>query len=193
MLPQGHQHKGEVNKGDLLLSNPFLNDPNFERTVILICENDESGHVGLVVNKPITDVVLGDIMQDLPERTNELFVGGPVDRNLLQFIHTNEQTLSHSLLIKNDLHWGGDFDELKSLIRIDLIDDAKIRFFLGYSGWAPEQLGNELEEDSWIVNQNFNLNKLLSIPPDNMWEEILRSMGEHYKMLSNFPLDPRLN
>ncbi len=65
-------------------------------------------------------------------------------------------------------------------------------FFLGYSGWGEGQLQNELENKSWIVGQATS-DEIFEIQPEVFWRSILRNMGGKYKVLSNYPIDPRLN
>ncbi|HEX9955639.1 MAG TPA: YqgE/AlgH family protein, partial [Fibrella sp.] len=69
---------------------------------------------------------------------------------------------------------------------------ADARFFIGYSGWESGQLTKELDEKTWIISQT-DADFLFSTPADNLWRDILKRMGGQYKVLSNYPVDPRLN
>lgn len=192
MIPEFSQHIESIEKGDLLISEPFLNDPNFERTVVLVCESNENGHVGLVLNKAMEEVTLEDVLEDAIDLRNNLYIGGPVEPSLLQFVHTVGPSLDNSVQISDVMYWGGDFEQAKLLLSVDNIKRGAIRFFLGYSGWGPDQLKKECDEDAWIVIKDYQ-NDLLKIDPKEMWREILKEKGDAYKMLSNFPIDPRLN
>jgi putative transcriptional regulator len=178
-----------VQKGTLLLSDPFLGDPNFERAVILICEHAADGTFGLVLNKEtefnLNDVV--DVVHDFP-----LFVGGPVDRNTLHFVYKDVLRVKNSVKIKDGLLWGGEFEELKSIISGISKEQNYIRFFVGYAGWALNQLDEEIAANSWITYSG-DIKNILSIEPANMWRTILKSMGGKHKEYANYPIDPRLN
>ena len=81
--------KIEPRRGDLLISEPFLADPNFARTVILLCEHNEEGSFGFVLNKP-AQVKLNELLEGVKNRRDSIYIGGPVQQNTLQFIHRND-------------------------------------------------------------------------------------------------------
>ncbi len=174
-----------------MISEPFLGDPNFERSVVIICQHDKEGTVGLVLNRlsamQLSDVVeVNETMFDAP-----LAVGGPMQPNTLHYIH-RLPNLPDSLPIAADLFWGGDFEELTSWLNQGLVKDDQIKFFVGYSGWSPGQLEEEIEKNVWFVNNNA-ANKLLTLNTDTLWRDILKEMGGKYKMYANYPADPSLN
>ncbi|MDW7691556.1 YqgE/AlgH family protein [Flammeovirgaceae bacterium SG7u.111] len=179
----------EVIKGDVLVAEPFLDDPNFARSVILICEHKEEGAFGLVINKPVSVDV-----EDVPDPLimgNDIFVGGPVEQNTLHVIHTFDM-LDGSTKLQEGVFWGGNYDELKLLHMNGEVSSKNCRLFVGYSGWGKNQLEEELNKNSWVIAK-IDLKKIFEIEPENLWQEVLRSMGSKYKMLSNYPIDPRLN
>ncbi len=180
----------EVRKGDLLLAEPFLADPNFARTVILVCEHeDDGGSFGLIVNKPTTITIEEATNQLVSD--NKIFIGGPVEQNTLHFIHKFEG-LSKAIPLKDGVYWGGDYSELLSLDLQGLSNPSNCRFFMGYSGWGKLQLKNEIEHNSWIV-AGWDLNSIFDTDPDAVWPKILQQMGGKYKMFSHYPEDPRTN
>ena len=182
----------EPKKGDLIISEPYLPDPNFERTVILICEHDENGSIGFVLNK-MAHVKLNDAMDDVGDFNAELFVGGPVQQDTLHFIHRSEKFVSKQNKVVDDVFWGGNYDELLTLINTKAIDPSDIRFFMGYSGWSPGQLMEEMKFKSWIVLRNVVSTMIFDWNNKDLWKECLKSMGGKYKLISNYPKDPRLN
>ncbi len=182
----------EPQRGDLLISEPYLPDPNFERTVILICEHDENGTIGFVLNKTAA-VGLADVMEDLSESDSKLYVGGPVQQDTLHFIHRSDQLIEKSQEIIKDIHWGGDYDKLASLANTRQLQEDQIRFFIGYSGWSEGQLLGELKEKSWIVFKDVTSDLIFKTPPQNLWKHVLNQMGGKFKLISNYPIDPRLN
>lgn len=184
--------KIEPRRGDLLISEPFLADPNFARTVILLCEHNEEGSFGFVLNKP-AQVKLNELLEGVKNRQDSIYIGGPVQQNTLQFIHRNDGIIEGGIEVKNGLYWGGNFEQMHAIIESELISDSDIKFFIGYSGWGAGQLKSELEVNSWIISRDINIEQIFDTDVKSLWKEILQKMGGKYKAVSNFPVDPRLN
>ena len=91
-------------KGDLLISEPLLPDHNFDRTVILLCEHNEEGSFGFVLNK-LSMLSVDEVLEDIQNFDSRLFVGGPVQQNTLHFIHDIDQLYEGGQKIKNGLSW----------------------------------------------------------------------------------------
>jgi len=178
-----------LEKGWLLISEPFLPDPNFERTVVLICEHEEKGSFGLIINKP-TQIHLDEV-SEIKRSPHSLYVGGPVDQNSLHFIHIFPD-IEGSIPLKDGVFWGGNYEQIRLMTEEGILNNTNSRFFMGYSGWGENQLEEELERNSWIIS-NFDLSKLFKTKDEELWQLILREMGGKYRMVSNFPIDPRLN
>ncbi len=178
-----------VQAGFFLLAEPLLDDPNFDRTVILVCQHNEEGSFGLVVNRP-TEISVSEAT-DLLEIENRLFVGGPVEQNTMHYIHTISE-LEGSLPILDGFFWGGDFEHLQILALKNKIIEQNCRFFVGYSGWSELQLDAELESNTWIISK-VNPQIIFEHEPENLWNAILKEMGGKYKIYANYPTDPRLN
>ena len=183
----------EPSKGDLLISEPYLPDPNFERTVVLICEHDENGTFGYVINKK-AQVKLSDVMDEVDSSFDaELFIGGPVQKDSLHFVHRVKGLLSTELEIGKDVFWAGAFEELLSKINTRSVEPTDLKFFVGYSGWSPGQLLEELEQRSWIVYKGLDPAWIFSTPTETLWQEVLKKMGGKYRAIAGYPIDPRLN
>lgn len=179
-----------VEIGYLLISEPFLSDPNFERSVVLICENkEESGALGFILNKS-TEITIGELI-DWELSQNIVYIGGPVEQNTLHFIHTFD-TIKDATPLGNGVYWGGNFEQLRVYADTGLIKDENCRFFMGYSGWGKKQLDSELKDDTWVICK-IDLNIIFQTAPKELWRTILRTMGGKYKTFANFPDDPRLN
>ena len=178
-------------KGRLLISEPFLPDPNFERTVVLLCDHNSEGSFGFVLNKP-SILKIHEVMEDITSFENVVYVGGPVQQDTLHFIH-RQGTINNAVEITTNVYWGGDFESLILLCDTKQVNPDDIRFFLGYSGWGPGQLESELEQDSWIVCDFITDQLLFDTDPQAMWRKALGSMGGRFSVYSNYPLDPRLN
>ena len=177
--------------GILLISDPFLKDPNFQRTVILLCEHMVEGSFGFVLNKPHKGVV-GDYVADLDGCQFPVFKGGPVQKDSIHFIHRCPDQLGGVEII-DGIYWGGDFVEVIKGIKAEEIDQTEIRFFIGYSGWAAGQLSDELSENTWIVCESKIDSEVLQNTSEELWRTLLKNMGGEFKVIANYPLDPRLN
>ncbi len=186
-----YKNKIKPEKGRLLISEPFLPDPNFERTVVLLCEHNEEGSFGFVLNKP-SILKLSEVMERIHNMDEIIYVGGPVQQDSLHYIHRN-MILENAIQIGDGISWGGSFENLILLAETKQISAADIRFFLGYSGWGPGQLETELESDSWIVCDLVTDQLLFDTDSQLMWKKALGNLGGRFSMYSNYPVDPRLN
>jgi putative transcriptional regulator len=186
-----YKNKFLPQKGGLLLSEPYLADPNFERTTILLTEHNEEGSVGFILNKP-SDSRVSEVLNDLKEFDARVFIGGPVQQDTLHFIH-RIPLLEDSIEIVSGLYWGGNFDQLISLIETKQVGAIDIKFFLGYSGWSGGQLDEELKIDSWIVSDQVSEELVFETEPDNMWKKAMQGLGGRFTVYSNYPADPRMN
>lgn len=182
----------EPERGDLLISEPYLPDPNFVRTVILLCEHDENGSFGFVLNKR-SHASLPELIEEAEGFEQEVFVGGPVQQNTLHFLHKSPETLQGDKKIVDGVYWGIDFEGLMSSINTRQVSGDELKFFVGYSGWSPGQLMEELNAKSWIVYKKATPELVFEMNPDELWREALKTMGGKFRVISNYPTDPRLN
>lgn len=168
-----------------------MGDPYFGRSVILLCEHNEEGSLGFILNKYI-DMDLTEVMDDVPEISNRVSIGGPVENNQLYFLHTLGDLLPGSTEISEGLYLGGDFEILRSMLATQSIDESQVRFFVGYSGWGEGQLIEEMKEESWYVSDINDL-PLMDTLRDDLWSLAFKKMGGSFSVLANFPSDPSLN
>jgi len=179
-------------QGSLLLSEPFMLDPNFQRSVILLCEHGEEESLGLVLNQP-SSLLLKDVMLDMPDAEYQLFVGGPVGQDSVQFIHKCYDRLNSGIEIREGLYWGGNFEALKLLINDRSIRMDEIKFFIGYSGWGEGQLAKELKENTWMIGNNYNPDIVFVNDEENLWKQAVISLGPRYAHVAGFPQNPMWN
>ncbi|MCB0481750.1 MAG: YqgE/AlgH family protein [Flavobacteriales bacterium] len=182
---------GEPACGKLLISEPFLADPNFNHTVILLVRHNEEGSLGFVLNNP-SPFTINEVVDSFPPFGNDVGIGGPVGVNSLFYIHKIGEKLAGSYSITDGLYWGGDFEILKEMVRNKEVSPSDILFFVGYSGWEPKQLEREIKDESWIVTDT-TLNEVMKQSGKTMWADVLKERGKALKILSNFPADPALN
>ncbi|MFB6258239.1 MAG: YqgE/AlgH family protein [Flavobacteriales bacterium] len=168
-----------------------MEDPNFKRSVVLLCDHNEEGSFGFVLNRTL-DLRVGDFMEGLPETDAVVSFGGPVQNDALFYIHTLGERIPNSIPVMDGLFMGGDYESLQDLLQTGEADRSNLRFFVGYSGWGGGQLAGEMEANSWIVAKS-DVATIMKADSEEAWGDILRSMGKQYSVLANFPDDPTLN
>lgn len=181
----------EPGTGILLIADPFLQDPNFLRTVVILCEHQEQGSLGFVLNKQI-DKTLDELITDLKGHSLPVYYGGPVQMDTIHFLHQYPDLIPESVKVTTDIYWGGNFETVTALIKNKSIDLTKIKFFIGYSGWGHGQLTGEMKEKSWLtVAANCKL--VFNTMHNEIWKGSLQALGGEYEKLINYPIDPQLN
>jgi putative transcriptional regulator len=140
----------KVQPGTILISSPDLEDPNFDKVVIAICEYNTKGAMGFVINQPY-DRNFNELLEFSNSKPFPLYEGGPVENDSLYFIHRRPDIIEHSALIADGIYLGGDFKQAVSHINTAVHPDEDIKLFIGYCGWDPNQLEAEIDEGSWLV------------------------------------------
>ena len=179
-----------LKKGYLLVAQTLLMDSYFNRSVILICDHNKNGTIGLQINKPLKSKIKSIISKPLIDQ--KVFLGGPVDKNIF-FLHKNNMFANDSVKINNHLFFSKNIDYIESLILDNKIQQNQFKLFIGYTGWDSGQLEEELNENSWIVVPKFDINIIFSNDYNNIWKEVLNNSSKIHKMFSNYPINPRLN
>jgi putative transcriptional regulator len=177
--------------GILLIADPFLKDPNFLRTVVLLCEHKEEGSFGFVLNKQI-EQTLDELITDFEGQKLPVYYGGPVQTDTIHYLHQYPDLVPGSVKVSDDIYWGGNFESMTALIKSESINLSKIKFFIGYSGWGQGQLTGEMEEKSWLTVEA-NRKLVFNTGHDQIWKNSLKTLGGEYEMLINYPIDPQLN
>ncbi|MBI2281616.1 MAG: YqgE/AlgH family protein [Bacteroidetes bacterium] len=184
-------NKLNLKKGRLLIAEPFMNDPYFKRSVVLLTEHKKEGSLGFILNQPL-NITINDTIRDFPVFDAQIFMGGPVQTDSLFYIHTQGKIITESEHIVDNLYWSGNFDQLKEMIINQQIFPNEIMFFVGYSGWDYKQINNEVKNNSWIISDLNNFS-VADFQQQYLWKAALQKMGSKFSMLSNFPEDPSLN
>jgi putative transcriptional regulator len=186
-----NHYMAKVGKGKCLISEPFSPDSYFGRSVVLITEhNQENGTLGYILNKPI-DVPIHDLFPDFPAFSARCFMGGPVSPDTIHYLHVRPDLLPDSTHVINNIYWGGDFSLLKEHIGNCLIKPSEIRFYIGYSGWSPNQLQQEIDDKFWIVSE-ITAKKIMNANT-NSWKDLLNDLGDSYSLWANAPSNPGMN
>ncbi|MDD3740126.1 MAG: YqgE/AlgH family protein, partial [Bacteroidales bacterium] len=176
-------------KGKILISEPLLCNDMFSRSVVLLIDEYKDSFSGLILNLP-SEKKLKDIIDGIENSNFRIYSGGPVDQDVLFYIHTFGfiQGAKH---IVGDLYIDGNFEDIKKLVNSGYANDSNIRFFVGNSGWAPCQLNEEISFNSWLVT---SASKDFIFSDENMmWKNSLNFVDKRYKIWENFPVDPELN
>ena len=178
-------------KGRLLISEPSLSDPTFFKSVILLTYHNSQESIGLILNQP-TKIEIRDIFKEISSSEFPLYIGGPVAKNSIQFIHTLGEKINNSVEIANGIYWGGNFKEIIRLINNGKISNKDIRFFAGYSGWEANQLNQEIEENNWIISVA-KKETCMQYSNHNLWSNIIKTKESKYAIWTNMPTNPHLN
>ncbi len=178
-------------KGRVLISEPFMMDKYFKRSVVFLTEHNKDGSVGFVLNK-LLDVKINELVTDFPDFNAEVHMGGPVQSRNLYYLHTRGDLFDDCVKIIDGVYWNGDFEKLKEHIEGGRISEEEIIFFLGYSGWDEGQLSEELTENSWLV-QEITADLLFSKSEEDLWKRVIRASDSRIAPMADFPEDPTLN
>ena len=178
--------------GKILLSEPFMDDAYFGRKAVLLCEHNEEGSFGVVLNNFI-EVDLHELLSGIFEWKARISLGGPVKNSNLYYLHTRHD-IPDAIQVTQGLFMGGDFDWVKSAVQLGNIKENELRFFIGYAGWTPGQLADEVRSKSWFM-ADAPIDKIMdtTIEEEDYWKQLIHSMGSGFSHIANAPIDPSLN
>ncbi len=167
--------------GQLLIAMPGMSDPRFAHSVVFLCAHSSDGAMGLIVNKAIDGVKLSDLFEQLsikpksPESASSLHFGGPVETGRGFVLHSPEYKSDLS-----NLEVGATFALTTTQ---DILDDMaqdlgphKALTLLGYSGWGPGQLENEISDNGWLIADATD-QIVFDTKNSDKWVEALKSIG----------------
>ncbi|MGY8672292.1 MAG: YqgE/AlgH family protein [Verrucomicrobiia bacterium] len=178
-------------KGQLLLDSGKLRGSCFHRAVVLVCQHDENGAFGLIINHP-GPTNLGDaIVADLPAGLDEeiLFLGGPVQASALSYLQGD--TFIPDANVIPGLNLEHSLDDLIEA-GASFSPTQKVKIFSGYSGWAPGQLDDEMARGAWLLHPA-TIEQVFCDDPEELWQVILKGKGWEYRLLSDAPDDISYN
>lgn len=163
-----------------LLSMPQMLDPNFSRTVVLLCKHNEEGALGLVVNRPLLTTGRVVVQLDPPVETDrelQVWIGGPVEpERSWMLVGDGDDAAgdSRGVRIADGLYLSTAPDLLRRLL--EPTPPRFARLIIGYSGWGPGQLEEELQASAWLMS-DIDRDIIFNTPPDRMWEAAIRRLG----------------
>ncbi len=176
--------------GKLLIAMPMLEDPNFERTVVLVLDHDDEGALGIVLNRP-TGTEVGDVLDGwevVAAAPAMVFGGGPVEPRAVVGLAVSRPGMEPGHTITSRVRTvdpTGDPDELFAEVE-------GARIFAGYAGWGPGQLEEEIDQGAWVV-VDARPQDVLAAAPETLWADVLARQPDQLRLLATFPDDPRLN
>ena len=161
----------------LLLSMPQLDDPNFGRTVVLLCEYASEGAFGLIINRP-TDFPAASVVQLQPPvlAANELplWIGGPVEPERGWILLNETRADDDAREIAPGLFLSASPAVLRRVLESSMPPQARV--IAGYAGWGPGQLDEELSQSSWLL-ADVDAEFLFNTPAADLWEAAIRRLG----------------
>jgi putative transcriptional regulator len=182
----------QIQKGTFLIATPDIETGFFFRGVILICEHNASGSFGLLINKSL-DLELPEEVMNINQLVNPrigIRAGGPVQTNQMMLLHSSSQIEQQTLKICEGVYLGGDLQFLQEAITDP--NGPNINLCFGYAGWGMGQLEREFLDGHWFLHPATS-EHIFHIPPEKLWQQLLREMGGKYATLSMIPEDLSLN
>ena len=184
----------EYGKGYFLIANPVLPDPSFSRTVVLLCNHDDDGSFGLVINRsaPIdSKEVFAEMgMSEFP--SGKIYLGGPVSPSQVFYLCRSEKSLPELEPICDGVYLGMSWELLDNLMTRVKNPEKNIRFYLGYSGWGTGQLAEEMIRLSWLTSQACG-EFVFQENEGGVWANVVCSLGKDYEYLVQAPVNPQWN
>lgn len=182
----------QIQKGTFLIATPDIENGFFFRGVILICEHNINGSFGLLINKAI-DLELPEEIININETPNphiSIRAGGPVQTNQMMLLHQSNHIETQTLEIAKNVYLGGDLTFLQSALLNP--EGPPIHLCFGYAGWTMGQLEREFLDGHWFLHPA-TAKHIFEVPPEKLWQTLLREMGGKYATLSMIPEDLSVN
>jgi len=175
-------------ENQLLIAMPSLNDPYFYKTVTYICEHNDDGAMGLIINLPV-NVTLNELLsqidegkEDIPELDQQVLTGGPVSTDRGFVLHSPQSGWSSSLALSKEFMITTSKDILMSLGSEKGPDNYMVT--LGYAGWGPGQLEQEIQANSWLTTPA-DTDIIFNTPIEQRWQKATEKLGIDLAHLSS--------
>ncbi|KAB7613959.1 YqgE/AlgH family protein [Amylibacter sp. SFDW26] len=174
--------------GKLLIAMPGMGDARFEKSLIYMCAHSEDGAMGLIINKPASDLQFSDLLEQLditPSqsfRPIEVHFGGPVEHGRGFVLHSKDYVAEESTLdVNDDFGMTATLDILEDISQGNGPDNCLLA--LGYAGWGPGQLEDEIRANGWLTC-DADAKLVFSEDSETKWTAAIESMGIDPRMLS---------
>ncbi len=170
-----------------LIATPAIKDPMFASSLVYMCEHNENGSMGLVVNQE-TSQILDDVFQQLDIhcddetiRNQPVYIGGPVQLEQGFVLHSNADQWQNSVEVSDGIHLTSSLDILQAIA--DNKGPGDYLVILGFSGWASGQLESELQQNAWLTS-TCDADLLFHQKPEDKWQVAFDTLGFDINMLS---------
>ena len=173
MAPDARPPSYSLARGMFLIASRGLSDPNFSESVVLLLEYDAKGALGLIVNRP-TDVPLTDLLpevEELKERSDVVYVGGPVSKNRIVLLMRSEQHPRESGRVFADTYVSSSMETLKHALA-HAREGGTFHAYVGYAGWGPGQLDDEVSRGDWHISPAEEA-MVFDRASDEIWPELI--------------------
>jgi putative transcriptional regulator len=179
--------------GQLLIASPSLRAAEFEASIVLMVQHDEDGALGVVINRPL-ETTIDEAWEQVSEvacpRADALHYGGPCEGPLM-VVHT-DPTYSE-IAVSDGIHFCTDKEHIEWLVQYD---QAPMKFVVGYAGWAPGQLEQELAQGAWLTLRATEQRVFGGDAPG--WDQMFRQASQSSGILKDvnpriIPIDPTMN
>lgn len=174
--------------GHLLIAMPGMGDPRFESAVVFLCSHSDEGAMGLIINKPSSDVRLSELLEQLdivaeaPGLDRPVHFGGPVEGGRGFVLHGPDYgSQIQTLQVTPDVQMTATIDVLEDIGRG--AGPGQALMLLGYSGWGPGQLENEIARNGWLTTEA-TATLVFDTPDAQKWGAALKTLGVEPVMLS---------
>ncbi|MCK4674290.1 MAG: YqgE/AlgH family protein [Gammaproteobacteria bacterium] len=179
---------GDNLTGHFLIAMPFLNDGFFNHAVTYICEHDETGSFGIIINQE-TGITIKQIAKEMKIKTDKnynkdqaVFIGGPVDQGRGFILHRPTGHWQSSLKVKNNVTLTTSKDILQAIVNNKGPEDCIVA--LGYAGWAAGQLDNEMAANTWL-SCPADEQIIFNTPTEERWKAAANLIGVDLSLLSS--------
>ncbi len=192
METKSPQPYSQLTKGSLLIAAPEIDEGIYFRSVLIICEHSPGGSFGLILNKGI-DVELPEELINLKNVTNpriHVRAGGAIQPNQMMLLHSSDSPPDQTLKLTEGVYLGGDLNFLQEAMHNQ--EGPHVLLCFGYSGWGAGQLEREFLSGLWYLHKA-SPHLVFEVPPEQLWQTVLREMGGKYASLSSIPEDLSLN
>lgn len=182
--------------GNLLVAEPFLDEPYFRHSVISLLEYDAAGGATGVVMNHNTGYILQDLLDNInAEGPIPVYCGGPLGLDRLVYIHTiGDNIIPGARMYADGLYIGGDFDAMTEYVNSGYPVEGYVRFFTGHSGWMEGQLEREIEQGAWVpMSASPDTAALLRLDGDRYWHRAVRTLGSKFRPWQLLPANPLFN
>lgn len=165
-------------KGQFAVAMPHLSDPNFQHTVVLLCEHNKEGAMGVVVNRPMPflmeQVYEGQGIEGGHEGDAPVHFGGPVQPEVGFILFEGDALIEGSMDVGGGIGLSTSLEMLREIS--EGVGPKRFLFCLGYAGWGPEQLENEIARNDWLVVP-LDPEIVFSLPAEERWEHAFKKLG----------------